>query len=242
MEEAVKPHNKGVLPADLTPVLSEYRSPETDPRRDPEKIANDFMVEIDPEKPVRAVISTEPSAEYPRAYSHVRSPELRRGEYIILMSATAVCGTVGGVILALSGKADTSAIVKITEDLSSGFGSIFFQRLLIGAAFLLAEYLLGFFALGDLFSWAAPMCCAMGLSLRISATESWILLPSAVVTLIACVMGAATSSGLSRTLMRISRGGTVHLEDSLHLKYTVSFLGYLTAVIAGAIYEGAILN
>lgn len=242
MEEAVKPHNKGALPAELTPVSSEYRSPETEPRRDPEKSANDFVVEIDPEKPVRAVISTEPSVEYPRAYSHVRSPELRRGEYIILMSTTAVCGSIGGVILALSGKADPSAIAQITENLSSGFGSIFFQRLLIGAAFLLAEYLLGFFALGDLFVWAAPLCCAMGLSLRIAVTQSWILLPSAIVTTIACIIGAAVSSGFSRALMRLSNGGTVHLESSLRQKYTISFLGYLAAIIAGAIYEGAILH
>lgn len=242
MEEAIKPHNKGALPADLTPVLSEYRSPETEPRRVPEERADDFIVEIDPEKPVRAVISTEPSAEYPRAYSHVRSPELKRGEYVILMSTTALCGSIGGVILALSGQADPSAVARITEDLHSGFGSIFFQRLLIGAAFLLAEYLLGFFALGDLFVWAAPLWYAMGLSLRIAVTQSWILLPSAIVTAIACITGAATSSGFSRALMRLARGGTVHLEGSMRQKYTISFLGYLAAMLAGAIYEGAILH
>ena len=182
------------------------------------------------------------AAEYRREHSHARSPGLKRGEFVILMSATAVCGAVGGAILALSGKADIFALSKISLDMSGGFGSIFFQRLIIGAALLLAEFLVGFFAFGDLFVWAAPMCCAMGLSLRIAATESWILLPSAIITLIACVMGAATSSGMSQTLIRISRGGTVHLEDSLHVKYTLSFLGYLAAVIAGAIYEGLILN
>lgn len=229
MEEAIKQNNRGVLPANML---------ENNPGKT--EIVQVQSEEISSGKVIEAYV--EPTSEYRRDYSHARSPELRRGEYVILMSATAVCGAVAGVILALSGKADASALARITQDLSSGFGNIFFQRLLIGAAFLLAEFFLGFFAFGDLFVWMAPMCCAMGLSLRIAASESWILLPSAIITLIGCIMGAATSSGLSRTLMRLSHGGTVHLEDSIHIKYTVSFLGYLAAVIAGAIYEGAILS
>lgn len=234
MEEAIK-HNKGVLPANMT----ENSSGADETPQLPEESSSEGVITAYVEPPTEIYAET---TEYRRDYSHVRSPELKRGENVILMSATAVCGAVGGVILALSGKADISALAKITQHLSSGFGSIFFQRLLIGAAFLLAEFLIGFFAFGDLFVWAAPLCCAMGLSLRIAATESWILLPSAIVTLIACVLGAATSSGMSRTLIRLSRGGTVHLEDSLHVKYIVSFLGYLAAVLAGAIYEGAILK
>ena len=226
MEDVLKPHNRGVLPENSNTVTESLQT------QFPEEISSGGVIEA----------YVESTSEYRRDYSHVRSPELKRGEYVILMSATAVCGAVGGAILALSGKADVSALAKITQDLSGGFGSVFFQRLLIGAAFLLAEYIIGFFAFGDLFVWAAPMCCAMGLSLRIAATKSWILLPSAIITLIGCVMGAATSSGLSHTLIRLSRGGTVHLEDSIHVKYTVSFLGYLAAVLAGAIYEGAILN
>ncbi len=239
MEEAVKSHNRGVLPADLTAAMPENLSesaPDANETRGSESSGSIIIIPSD-----EHTDSPPETAEYPREYTHVRSPELKRGEYIILMSASAVCGAIGGVILALSGKADPWAVAKITEGLSSGFGNVFFQRTLIGAAFLLAEYILGFFALGDLFVWAAPLCCAMGLSLRITAAQSWILIPSAVVTLIACVTGAATSSGFSRALMRLSRGGTVHLGNSPRQKYTINFLGYLAAVIAGAIYEGAIL-
>lgn len=237
MEDAVKSHNRGVLPADLTVALPENSSVVSETHDGYEENPGGIIL-ISPDEPTGSPPET---AEYPHEYTHVRSPELKRGEYLILMSASAVCGAIGGVILALSGKADPWAIEKIIQGLSSGFGNIFFQRTLIGAAFLLAEYILGFFALGDLLVWAAPLCCAMGLSLRIAATESWILLPSAIVTLIACVIGAATSSGFSRALMRLSRGGTVHLGSSPRQKYTINFLGYLAAIIAGAIYEGAIL-
>lgn len=241
MEDVIKQHNRGVLPANMlesnsggneTPQLTETRTTE---------VETEAQAEPSPEKNADTSVYDE-TTQYRRDYSHVRSPELKRGEHVILMSATAVCGAVAGTILALSGQADTSALSKIIRDLSIGFRDIFFQRLLIGAVFLLAEFILGFFAFGDLFVWAAPLCYAMGLSLRIAATENWILLPSAIVTLIACIMGAATSSDLSRTLIRLSRGGTVYLEDSLQKKYLVSFLGYLAAVIAGAIYEGAVLN
>lgn len=242
MEDAVKSHNRGALPAELTGMSeSTFNMGNTGG-------ANETLDGYDGNSnSIIMIPSDEPSgsspetAEYPHEYTHVRSPELKRGEYIILMSASAVCGAIGGVILALSGKADPWAIEKIIQGLSSGFGNVFFQRTLIGAAFLLAEYILGFFALGDLLVWAAPLCCAMGLSLRITATQSWILLPSGIVTLIACIIGAATSSGFSRALMRLSRGGTVHLGNSPRQKYTINFLGYLAAIIAGAIYEGAIL-
>ena len=239
MEEAIMKNGTSTLP-ESSAIKNENEAPQL-----PENLSSGGVIEAYIETPREHYIeipgeTTGETAE--RRRNHARSSELERGEYIFLMAATAVCGATAGAILALSGKADMSALLKITQDLSSGFGNIFFQRLIIGSALLLAEFLVGFFALGDLFVWAAPLCCAMGLSLRITATESWILLPSAIVTLIACVMGAATSSGLSRTLMRLSRGGTVHLEDSLHVKYIISFLGYLAAVLVGAIYEGLILN
>lgn len=181
--------------------------------------------------------------EYPNEYRHVRSPELRRSEQIILMSAAAVCGAVGGVLLALSGKADADSEVlqKLIDNTLSGFGSIFLQRVMLGALFLGIEYLLGFFALGDLFVWTAPLVYSLGTAFRLTALKAWVLLPSAVVGTIAVILGAALSSGFSYALMRLSSGGTVYLESSPKQKLTVSFLGCLAAIIAAAIYEGAIL-
>lgn len=238
MEEAVKTHNKGVLPSDI-PEYSSGEKPNENAVQNTEASSDDAMIEILPEE--YPVSPSEEAVEYPHEYTHVRSPELRRGEHLIVMSAAAVCGAVGGVILALSGKADLYAVEQIVKDLSGGFGSVFLQRLIIGAAFLLIEYILGFFALGDILVWTAPLCCAMGLSLRITAAESWVLIPSAVVTIAAVVTGAAMSSGFSRTLMKLSRGGTVHMGDSPRQRLTLNFLACLAAITAAAIYEGAIL-
>lgn len=184
---------------------------------------------------------TEP--EYPREYKHVRSPELRRSEQIILMSAAAVCGAVGGVLLALSGKADSDPEImqRLIDNTLNGFVRIFLERVMLGVLFLGIEYLLGFFALGDLFVWAAPLTYSLGTAFRVTALKAWVLLPSAVVGAIGVIVGAALSSGFSHALMRLSSGGTVYLESSPKQKLAVSFLGCLAAVVAAAIYEGAIL-
>lgn len=174
-------------------------------------------------------------------YRHVRSPELRRSEQVLLMTASAVCGAIGGVILALSDKYDPKALQELIDASLSGFGSIFFQRILIGALFLGIEYLLGFFALGDLLVWASPLVYSLGTAFRITVLKSWVLIPSAVVGAAAIIFGAALSAGFSRSLMRLSSGGTVYLESSPKQKLTINFLGCLAAVIAAAIYEGAIL-
>ena len=86
------------------------------------------------------------------------------------------------------------------------------------------------------------MCCGMGLSLRITATGAWNLLPSAILTLTAVVLGAAVSANLSQTLMRLLRGGTVYLDSSPRRSFTLAFLGFLAMTVAAAIYEGVICS
>lgn len=184
-------------------------------------------------------ISDEP--EYPYEYRHVRSPELKRSEHGFLMSAAAVCGAVGGVILALSGKADPKALEMLVDKTLDGFWSIFCGRTLLGAIFLAAEYLLGFFAPGDLLVWLPPLVYSLGTAFRITALQNWLLLPSGIVGTISIIIGATISAGFSNSLMRLTSGGTVYIESSPKKKFTVSFLGCLAAVIAAAIYEGAIL-
>lgn len=235
MEDTVDLRNKGVLP--------ENPSDNNEARQIHEESAASANIiktsQISDTSELTLDISDEP--EYPHEYKHVRSPELKRSEQIVLMTAAAVCGAAGGVILALSGKADPKALEKLIDGSLNGFGSIFFQRTLIGALFLAVEYLLGFFALGDLFVWLSPLVYTLGTAFRITALRSWVLLPSGIVGVIAVIMGAALSSSFSNSLMRLSSGGTVYIESSPKQKFTVSFLGCLAAVIAAAIYEGAIL-
>lgn len=221
MDIAVKTHNRGALPADF------FEEQQT------EQTAGVTELTDPPEE--------EAAAEYPR-YSHVRSPEIRRNGFVILMAISAVVGAAGGAVLAFSKNADFEALKAISGTLDGEFGRIFLQRALIGAAFLLAEYLLGFFALGDFLVWSAPMFYGMGLGLRLAASGKWILLPSAIISLAAAVFGAAVSASFSQTLFRLLRGGTVYLDSSPRKNLTLCFLGLLALVIASSIYEGIILN
>lgn len=257
MKDETKPLNRGVLPENASeqnetrhtreesaaseamsfqsgsPVNLSAVNDSPEPRAIPENgVSESAELELD--------ISDEP--EYPYEYRHVRSPELKRSEQGFLMSAAAVCGAVGGVILALSGKADPKALETMVDGTLEGFWSIFRQRTLIGAVFLAVEYLLGFFAPGDLLVWLSPLVYTLGVSFRITALQNWALLPSGIVGTISVIAGAVLSAGFSNSLMRLTSGGAVYIESSPKKKFTVSFLGCLAAIIAAAIYEGAILS
>ncbi len=178
-------------------------------------------------------------AELPQEeYAHVRYPRVRRSSALIVMSLSALCGVIGGIVI--SRTADVSA--EMSKSLVDPFGKIFLARTLLGAAFLGAEFLLGFFALGDMLVWLVPLAAGLGLSLRVAATEKWVLLPSSILLLFIVAFGAAVSAGFSETLMTIARGGTVHLGSSPRKIFALNFLGYLAAAIACALYEGIILN
>lgn len=257
MKDETKPLNKGVLPENASeqnetrhtreenaaseamsfqsgsPVNLSAVNDSPEPRAIPENGVSGDSAELELD------ISDEP--EYPYEYRHVRSPELKRSEHGFLMSAAAVCGAVGGVILALSGKADPKALEMLVDKTLDGFWSIFCGRTLLGAIFLAAEYLLGFFAPGDLLVWLPPLVYSLGTAFRITALQNWLLLPSGIVGTISIIIGATISAGFSNSLMRLTSGGTVYIESSPKKKFTVSFLGCLAAVIAAAIYEGAIL-
>ncbi len=179
------------------------------------------------------------SEELPQEeYTHVRYPRARRSSTLIVMSLSALCGVIGGIVI--SRTADVSA--EMAKSLAAPFGKIFLERTLLGAALLGAEFILGFFALGDLLVWIVPLAAGLGLSLRVAATKAWILLPSSILLLFITAFGAAVSAGFSETLMTIARGGTVHLGSSPRKIFALNFLGYLAAVIACALYEGIILN
>ncbi len=264
MRSELNLHNRGALPMDLTegsqlaehaelpdlpdlpelpelPDLSEPPEP-TEPvftvisAEDPEQFAQFAQFE----QLARSVRTerSEKSADKPGSYTHVRYPRARRSSALIVMGLSALCGAVGGFVVSRS--ADLSA--ELAQSLMKPFGAIFLERTLLGAAFLAVEFVLGFFALGDLLVWSVPLIAGLGLSLRVSATEKWALLPSSILLLFITAFGAAVSAGFSETLMQLARGGTVHLGDSPRKLFTLSFLGYLAVAVACALYEGIILN
>lgn len=229
MENIVNlPHNRGALPRDD----SDYEELQ---------ITDSVNVPEEYEPPESPAAETDKPEELP-VYTHVRTPELHRSGTRILMGLTAVCGAVAGAVIAFSGNADPSAIDALSESLVGEFGALFMRSAIIGAVFLAAELILGFFALGDWLVWILPLCYAMGTTLRVTASGTGVLLPSAAAGVCAVTFAAATSAAFSQTLLRLSRGGTVYLDSSPQRNYALAFFGYAVIIAAAAVYEGIALN
>lgn len=230
MESIVNvPHNRGALPRDYEEL----------------QITDEFGVTEEPEKPEAPEIPAEAETDKqdePLVYTHVRIPEIRRGGTRILMGLTSLCGAVSGAVIAFTGAADPAALTEISGTLVGTIGELFLRSVAIGAAFLAAELILGFFALGDWFVWVLPLCYAMGTVLRVVASGTGILLPSAAAGVCAVTLAAATSASFSKTLLRLSKGGTVYLDSSPRRSYALAFLGYAALIAAAAVYEGIALN
>lgn len=217
--------NSGVLPPNFSAEECQLSAPV------------EFSEVIDFAAPAEAPLE-QPADPPQEEYAHVRHPRVRRSGALIVMALSAVCGVIGGIVISRSAYL-SSALAWGT---SKPFGAIFPERTLLGAAFLGAEFLLGFFAFGDLLVWSVPLAAGLGLALRVAETEKWALLPSSILLLFVIVFAAAVSAGFSETLMTIARGGTVHLGNSPRKVYVLNFLGYLAAAVACALYEGIILN
>lgn len=228
MENIVNlPRNRGALPRDN----ADYEELQiTDSVNLPE--------EYEPPEPAA---ETDKPEDLP-VYTHVRAPELRRSGTRILMGLTAVCGAVSGAVIAFSGNADPAAFDALSESLVGEFGELFLRSVIIGGAFLAAELILGFFALGDWLVWILPLCYAMGTALRVAALGTGVLLPSAAARICAVTFAAATSAAFSQTLLRLSKGGTVYLDTSPRRNYALAFFGYAVIIAAAAVYEGIALN
>jgi len=228
MENIVNiPRNRGVLPLN---------------NGDYEELQITDDIPEDNAQPTEEPAAKTDKPEETAVYTHVRAPELRRNGTHIVMGLTAVCGAVSGAVIAFSGSADSSALEALSKSLTGEFGEIFIRSAVIGAAFLAAELIMGFFALGDWLVWILPLCYSMGTALRIAASGTGVLLPSAAAGICAVTFAAATSAAFSQTLLRLSGGGTVYLDTSPRKNYALAFLGYSVIIAAAAVYEGIALN
>lgn len=232
MENIVNiPHNRGALPRDN----ADYEELQiTDSVNEPE--------EREGNEPHESSAAETDKPEDTLVYTHVRTPELHRSGTRILMGFTAVCGAVAGAVTAFSGNADPAVLEALSKSLTGEFGTLFTRSAIIGAAFLAAEFILGFFALGDWLVWILPLCYAMGTALRVAASGTGVLLPSAAAGICAVAFAAATSAAFSQTLLRLSKGGTVYLDTSPRRSYALAFFGYAVIIAAAAVYEGVALN
>lgn len=170
-----------------------------------------------------------------------RSLRVSRNSSLVLWLA-AVCGISGGLLSAQT----VGAVEGVLFSTGGSFLALFLSRLAYGGVFLLAEYLIGFFALGEWLVWLVPLCCGLGTGLSAAAgfgrDETLLLVPPAALTLLAVVFGARCSGDFSAQLLRVvsgSRTGIV-LTSEATKGYTLRFLGYLAAVAAAALFEAAV--
>lgn len=185
-----------------------------------------------------SALPSEPSAEDMPA-EHVRIPELRRNGALLTMMIAAVIGAGAGARIIFGGGAD-AVKEAVAQTFSGSFGGVFLRQIVPYAAFLCAEFILGFFAAGDVLVWAAPFFCASGAVLRLAASSPK-LLPGMLICLGAVTLGAARSAEMSGLLMRLTQGGTVYLGTRPRRSYALSFLGCFAAVLLGTILNSLIV-
>lgn len=188
------------------------------------------------------VIDVNPEAvsEGNEEYTHVRSPEISRNSQKILMTTVAVIGTAAGAVAALTGAFGENPAERLTERFSAGFWSVFSGRFLINAGCLAAEFLLAFFALGDLLVWVVPLFLGLGTGLTFASIQHAALLPSTAAVLLCGGFGAAFSSCFSAEL-RFFAGGKNRRTDDFPAKYLAArFFVLLIGMSLAALYEGII--
>lgn len=183
------------------------------------------------------------TAELPRA---ARSSYRRRSGIPPLYTFLTAAGLILGIYIAASAPgADISGSLLCG---SGDFLGLLLRRLFWGAAFLLAEYVCGFFALGRLLVWAAPLVCGLGTGAALAGVftldgmNALRLVPGCAGCAAAVIFAAGTSSGMSSQLLRLvsSDKNSIVSTSPAAGEYTLRFLVYLAILSACAIAEAAL--
>lgn len=183
------------------------------------------------------------TAELPRA---ARSTYRRRSGIPMLYTFLTAAGLILGIYIAASAPgADISGSLLCV---SGDFLGLLLRRLFWGAAFLISEYVCGFFALGRLLVWAAPLICGLGTgaalagAFTIEGMNALRLAPGCAGCAAAVIFAAGTSSGMSSQLLRLvsSDKNSIVSTSPATGEYTLRFLVYLAILSACAIAEAAL--
>ncbi len=182
----------------------------------------------------------------PPRYSERRASRQRGSRVPFFQLVAALAGTAGGVFFTLSapdGTDFTGSLLCAGGD----FAGLLIKRLLWGGAFLLAEYLCGYFALGWLFVWAAPLVCGLGTGAALAGafangTNAVPMIFTAAGMVFAVVMGAGTSRLMSCQLLNLISSGknTIVSASPAAGEYTLRFLIWFAVLAGCAIAEAAI--
>lgn len=182
--------------------------------------------------------------EPPRAVHRVYR---RRCRIPLLYSFAAAAGTAVGVFLAAYAPEGTDfgeSLLCVSGD----FLWVLIVRLLWCCAFLIAEYIIGYSALGGIVIWAIPLICGLGTGAALTGVfllagiDALKLIPTSVAIVIALIMGAKTSCEMSSQLLRLvstSKNSIVATSPAAG-EYTLRFLVYLAILSGSAIVEAVV--
>lgn len=202
--------------------------------------------EVPPEQPADSADEPELSeaAELPRTH---RSVYRRRSGIPPLYTFLTAAGLILGIYIGSS----VPAGADLSGSLLCGSGDflgLLLKRIAWGAAFLFAEYLCGFFALGRLLVWLVPLVCGLGTGTAIAAAFSiegmnaMRLIPGCAGCAAAVIFAAGISSGMSSQLLRMvscDKNSIVSTSPAAG-EYTLRFLVCLAILSACAIAEAAL--
>ncbi len=151
-------------------------------------------------------------------------------------------GIAAGAVVALAFPLEGADISVLTAD-DGGFLALVLHRMAQCGAFLLIEYVLGYFAAGGWLVWLVPLIYGLGAGLSCAGIAAggqqlWLILPPLAFCGVICC-GAAASGSFSALLMRLvsGRGEMYAAGGSSSYHYTLRFGGYLLTLLAAALIE-----
>ena len=163
---------------------------------------------------------------------------------LVLFSLAAAAGIAAGAAVSrFSPMSAESFSASLCMSEQGGFSGILLRRMAQCCAFLLAEYIIGFFAAGGLLVWLAPFVCALGTGLSAAGAVSLGAEPLPIIFgfiyTAVIVFGAAASCEFSALLLRLVSGGrgSIVTDGSSAYHYTMRFILYLGIIFALAIIE-----
>lgn len=193
--------------------------------------------ELTESEPTPPVCVEAPQQTHRRTYS-TRNPRL------IACAAACIIGVALGAVVALTAPisaAELSQSAVMSE--KGGFAGMLLRRAGQCGAFLIAEYIIGYFAWGGILVWLAPLAYGLGAGLSAAAafTLGAELLPVLFCAAYAIILSCAanTSGGFSALLLSLvsGRNGSVITDGAAAYHYTLRFILYAALIFALAIAE-----
>ena len=181
--------------------------------------------------------------QYERRY-HRRASVIVRHSRLIFCILSAVVGMAAGAVTAWSvplSESGFSQSLVVLQD--GGFLGVLIRRMLQCAAFLLAEYILGYFAAGGALVWVMPFVYALGTGLSAAGA---VLFGTGGISAVFCiaytavlVCGAAASGDFSALLLSLVSGreGSVVSDGAAAYHFTMRFVLYFAVLLLLAIIE-----